>query len=287
MGQLKNKNIKYNNCENENKDKHEFAFFLENLSSIIKPIQINYNKKNTELRIEDKDLLHRITNIVRLEIGEEFIIFNQKQHALCSLISIEKKKSLTVEVISTNLNTNIEPKINLLVPILKRENFESVIYSSVELGANEIITLITEKSQKNFNQDRSIKILISAAEQSKNFTFSNISSPIELTKYLITNKKDNSDDNLQINVFFDAEGENLDDVVKNIKTIIQKNTLSKINLKVNLKINLMIGPEGDLTESEKILLKEHKFIFCKLTPTILRSFQAVNVGLGAFRALLV
>lgn len=275
MGQLRNKKLNEKNCEHENKDKHEFAFFLENLSCIIKPIQINLNKKNTELKIEDKDIVHRITNIIRLEIGEEFIIFDQKQNALCSLVNIEKKKSLIVEIISINQNNNLKPKINLLVPILKRENFESVIYSSVELGANEITTLITEKSQKNFNQDRSTKILISAAEQSKNFTFSNISSPIELTKYLISNKKENSGDNLQINVFFDAEGENLDDVVKNI------------NPKINLHINLMIGPEGDLTENEKILLKEYNFIFCKLTPTILRSFQAVNVGLGAFRALLI
>ena len=259
-----------------NADKHEFAFFLENLSAITKPITIDFNKKNRELKITDKDLMHRLLNIVRLEIGESFIIFDQKNNISCTLTGIEKKKSITVEILDTNINNDIKPKINLLVPILKRENFESVIYSAVELGANKIITLITEKSQKSFHQERSIKILIAAAEQSKNFAFANIDTPLELIKYLDLNKTNKPENS--INIFFDAEGEDPNEVVKNIKTKLQKN--------INSNINLMIGPEGDLTESEKVLLKNHGFIFCKLTPTILRSFQAVNVGLGIFRALL-
>jgi RNA methyltransferase, RsmE family len=276
MGPLKNSDL------HENSNKHEFAFFLENLSGIIKPIAQDYNQKNIAIKITDKDLMHRLLNIVRLEIGESFIIFDQKNHAICTLTGIEKKKSLTIKIIETHANKNLEPKINLLVPILKRENFESVVYSAVELGANEIITLITEKSQKSFNQDRSVKILIAAAEQSKNFAFANLNAPLELTKYLSLNQEN------QINIFFDAEGENLDEVVKNIKTKLQKNINSSTNFssKNFASINLMVGPEGDLTESEKILLKQSGFIFCKLTPTILRSLQAVNVGLGIFRALL-
>lgn len=279
---MENKHTKENDQEkldrqekHEHSDKHEFAFFLENLPKILDKSNLFTNK---ELRIDDKDLLHRLCNIVRLQIGQDFIIFDKNKNIKVSLTGIEKKKALICKITEVNTNAALEPKINLLVPILKRENFESVIYSCVELGANEITPLITEKSQKNFNHDRSVKILISAAEQSKNFAFTNINAPSELTKYISTNNKKKC-----INIFFDAEGEKLYDVIKDIKSTIHEN----INSNINSSINLMIGPEGDLTESEKLFLKNNKFIFCKLTPTILRSFQAVNVGLGAIRSLII
>ncbi len=46
------------------------------------------------------------------------------------------------------------------------------------------------------------------------------------------------------------------------------------------------GPEGDLTCEEKRMLADANFLFCALTPTVLRAQQAVAVGLGSFRSLM-
>ncbi len=49
----------------------------------------------------------------------------------------------------------------------------------------------------------------------------------------------------------------------------------------------VIGPEGDLTKEEKAYLKEQGFLFCALTPTVLRAQQAVALGLGILRSYLI
>ena len=49
---------------------------------------------------------------------------------------------------------------------------------------------------------------------------------------------------------------------------------------------MLVGPEGDLTHEEKQFVDDHGFIFCKLTPTIMRAHQAVAVGLGVLRSML-
>ena len=45
-----------------------------------------------------------------------------------------------------------------------------------------------------------------------------------------------------------------------------------------------VGPEGDLTQEEKDYLKQQGFVFCRLTPTVLRARQAVALGLGILRS---
>ena len=48
----------------------------------------------------------------------------------------------------------------------------------------------------------------------------------------------------------------------------------------------MIGPEADLSTEEKNLLLKEYFSFVKLTPTVLRAYQAAGIALGIFRSLL-
>ena len=48
-----------------------------------------------------------------------------------------------------------------------------------------------------------------------------------------------------------------------------------------------VGPEGDLTLEEKAYLKQLGFVFCALTPTVLRAQQAVALGLGVLRSYLI
>jgi len=48
----------------------------------------------------------------------------------------------------------------------------------------------------------------------------------------------------------------------------------------------MVGPEEDLTNQKKEQLKQAKFLFCALTPTVLRSSQAIALGSGIIRSML-
>jgi len=250
-----------------NRETHQFAFYLKNLSFIAKQLTVD-----DKLKIEDKDLIHRLLHVVRLEKGDTFTLFDRTIHLILQCSDIYKKKYIATRILQKKENSTITPKITFLLPLLKKENFEHALYSLAELGAHVIQPIITQKSQKAYkvgkSYDRFLKIITSAAEQSKHFAFPVLKEPIEMQDCV------SSLDNESVNIFFDAEGKKVSEVIKTVEK------------KSFTNINLMIGPEGDLTEEEKGIIRDNKFIYCKLTPTILRACQATAVGLGLFRSLL-
>jgi RsmE family RNA methyltransferase len=150
--------------------------------------------------------------------------------------------------------------------LLKREALEQAIYSAVELGVNKVQLLITEKVQRNWQVkelERLKHIMIAAAEQSKCFAIPQLLEPVPLLDVPLSGST----------VFFDPEGEALADVL--IKDLYQKQIDS---------LTVVIGPEGDLTESEKFYLQKQQALFICLTPTILRAQQAVALGVGILRS---
>jgi len=250
-----------------NQSKHEFAFYIEDISSICKSLS-----QGDELHIDNKQLFHRIENIVRLKPGESYTLFDRLEHIKLCLTGTKKKRDVIGSILQKEKNERLKPNITFILPLLKREHFEHALYSLVELGAQTIQPIMVQKSQKKWDTQRTyaryINIMITAAEQSKTFAFAHLNHPIKLealcAKLHAEEKK----------IFFDPNGQNL------------YQTIEKIKSSSYDKIVLMIGPEGDLLEDEKKFLRDNNFIFCKLTPTILRSFQAATVGLGAFRSLL-
>lgn len=247
-------------------NKHEFAIYFADLLK-------NY-ELNKVITLSDKDLCHRIVNILRLQIDEQFIVFDNKQNLLVEIIAITKKE-IKVKVLRKDLNNTLSPKITMVVSVLKREAFEEAIYYCVEMGANIIQPVITDKSNnwltlRHFSEigERLKRIIISAAEQSKNFKFPELEEPKKLGDYL--DEIQNSTNNAK-KIFFDAQGQNLSEIMGKTNQVEE--------------LFLLIGPEGDLTPQEKENLKKAQFQFCSLTPTILRAQTAVGLALGMFRTL--
>ncbi len=77
-----------------------------------------------------------------------------------------------------------------------------------------------------------------------------------------------------IKIYFDPTGESLSDIIARVKKISPTSII------------VMVGPEGDLTDQEKEQLRQEKFLFCALTPTVLRSSQAIALGSGIIRSTL-
>lgn len=248
-----------------NKEKHEFAFYAPDL--------VNYltsHSKQQQFILDDSDLYHRIIHVLRLSAEDQFILFDQNNHLLCSLKDI-KKRTLLAEILESNPNKSLSPSITFLLPLLKREAFHEAAYTLCELGATHIQPIITHHSQRKWTtkeNEKLEKIIHAAAEQSKNFSFPTISQPLKLEEFLENRK------NKHLHIFFDPEGQPLLQII---------NTLTK---KHPQEITLMIGPEADLTLDEKKALKQNNFTFCTLTPTILRAQQAVAVSLGIIRSLI-
>jgi 16S rRNA (uracil1498-N3)-methyltransferase len=234
------------------KEKHKFAVFFNFLD---------------ELKIRDKDFCRRIVSVLRLQKNDELIVFN-KEIVIDSVIKSITKNEIELKLISKYRIESINPKMHIFIGLLKKESFEDILYHCVELGATSITPILSEKIHKNwFNfkyKERFESILISAAEQSKNFYIPKVNELVDFN--LIINELSSSN-----SIFFDVDGEYILDIFNSIKNAIE--------------LNLIIGPEGDFSEREKKIMEDKNFKFCRLAPTVLRSVQALNVGLGSFRAL--
>lgn len=241
-------------------EKHEFAFFTVEAAAL--------DKDQREYALKDKELVHRLIHIVRVQVGETIVLFDSHVNARCKIISCSKKE-IIVHVLEHKKNSIIKPAIIWLLPLLDREAFESALYALTAMGTSEIIPVITEKSRRAWGiekeRERAQRIMIAAAEQSKQFSLPTIKSVMKISDVATTQGT---------KLFFDAQGNSAFDVIARVRQ-------NKIE-----PIVCAIGPEGDLTNAEKELLRSHGFTFCALTPTILKASAAVEVGMGLLRSCL-
>jgi 16S rRNA (uracil1498-N3)-methyltransferase len=241
---------------------HEFALHIQDLAE-----QLNRNAD--ELRIDDSSLVHRISHVLRLQKDDTLVLFDASVHVRATVQAIEKK-AVTCSVQNLHNNKIISPLITVWLPMLKREAFEQAIYTLAELGVARINIMSTAKEQRHWHGQKEMQrvksIMIAAAEQSKHFAMPVIVEPLTIEELC-------AQDNADVRIFFDAEGEALFE------------TAQEVSLKQHNTFTLIVGPEGDLTDAEKFLLQKHACRFVRLTPTILRAQQAVAVGVGAVRSL--
>lgn len=242
------------------RQKHEFALYYDAV--------VLLDRVDQQYLLGDADLVHRLVNVLRVAEDDTLMLFDTACHVRCSVVEITKKRVM-VRMIARYNNCVIVPKIIWLLPLLERDVFEEALYAVAAMGATEIRPVATEKSRKSWGekeQDRARRIMISAAEQSKQFVVPALYAPMQLADALKHEQV--------VKVFFDVDGEPAYDVVTRIKNSLPASCAC------------LVGPEGDLTDQEKVLVREHGFTFCKLTPTILKASAAVEVGMGIMRSLL-
>ncbi len=246
---------------------HQFAFYTEYVSLLHK------NAAHSSVLLQDLDLVHRIATILRLEKGEEVVLFDAHHHCPATITVIDPRRSILVDLHEINENKRLSPTVEWLLPLLKREAFEESLYTLAELGATSIQPVFTHKTNRFWSEKDEVrckKILIAAAEQSKQYALPQIQPILPLDIWLMKAQSP-----LTIKIFFDPQGIRL------------RETFALIEHQKLHHIIALAGPEGDLTYEEKLMVTDQGFIFCALTPTVLRAQQAIAVGLGAMRSMLI
>lgn len=231
-------------------EKHQFSFHWAELPLI---------KQAKQLYLNEPTLVHRLYTIMRYQVGDTCILFNSQFHTTATLTACSKK-GLEIECQTTIINKTLNPEIVLFLPLLKKESLEQAVYNAVVAGVTHIQLIITHKCHKKSitpsDFQRLEKIVIAACEQSKYYSVPSLKQPVELNQALEVYK----DYSLY---YADFTGTSLSCLTK--KSII------------------MVGPEGDLTYEEKEQLKSYNAHFFLLTPTVLRSQEAVLVALAHAR----
>lgn len=205
--------------------------------------------------ILDSSDYHHIKNVMRNSDGDLIeVVIDKKLYLGCiqnvkSDISIFVKKELEID-------QEIIPKVNLIIPLLKENKMDLILQKSCEMGVSKITILslkrcVVKVDEKKINNklDRWIRILKEASEQS----FRNFIPEIE---FIDSIKKIEKLDGLKIVC---STKNNLN----NVKRVLTDNRNCDT-------INVVIGPEGGLDDLEENILNKYGFISTTFGSRILR-----------------
>ena len=188
------------------------------------------------VNIHDDEQQH-ILKVLRMKNGDEiYVTDGDGMLAKGNLIIEGKKAALEVETIE-KISEPFIPKLHIAIaPTKMIDRIEFFVEKAVEMGISEITFLQTEKTErKNLNIEKLQKQAIAASKQSLRFYFPKINDVVKFSDFI---KKVSPE-----NTFVAHCNENLGR--KNLHDI---PTLQEITF--------LIGPEGDFSEKEIILLAE-------------------------------
>lgn len=210
--------------------------------------------ENTE--ITNLENIKQIKGVLRLDVGDFLILCDGKgTEAKVEITEIEKTHIFT-KIIEKTKKENNSKKVSLYLAILKKENFELAIQKVVEIGVNEIIPIITERTIKTgLNIERLNKIICEASEQSGRTILPTLYPTLKFTDAIQDGKKNEE------KIFFDFT-EN-------------KNDTRNINSK---SISIFVGPEGGFTEKENNMALENSYKIESLGENTLRAETAAIVA---------
>jgi len=221
-------------------------FFLEHIS------------KHTQA-IEDRELCHQISRVLRLGTGEEIVLCKGDGKEYVFRLEYIGHHEIRGSIVAIQENRN-EPSVDvtLYCALLKRENFELVVQKATEVGVATIVPVITERTVKtSSNTQRLEKILREAAEQSGRAHIPKLCDALRLPDAL---KRVGIHDGA---LFFDASGEAYQErIARSVKT----------------NICLFIGPEGGWSESELQLARGSGCKIASLGSLTLRAETAAIVA---------
>lgn len=212
---------------------------------------------------------HRhLTQVLRLRVGEEISLFNGKGFSALAKIQQIQKEQTAVIIRSVQKDEIILPRLVLACAIPKRAKFEFIIEKCTELGIDEIIPLITERTEVRPSgsqfakiHDRYSKVAINAAKQCKRSLLPRISFPKSLFEIF-----ELPPDGLNFIPWLDEKD-------RSIKTVLQEHPNPQT-------IRFFIGPEGDFSPKEVKAALHWGCHPVTLGPTVLKVDTAA-IGLTA------
>jgi 16S rRNA (uracil1498-N3)-methyltransferase len=225
-----------------------------------------YNKSNlikgNTYHLEEKYYIHLI-KVMRLNIGEQINLFNEKNGEWHAKIIDIKKNTLIAEVLDQTLPPKNPSNISLLFSPIKHLNSESVVRQSTEIGIKNLFpTKFQRTVVSKINLSKYEAYSVGAAQQSGRLSLPTIFQIEKLTdqkKLLQSSNVLMFDENLKGISIDEAPKENFTD-----------------------SILVIIGPEGGFENEEREFIKANSknFFNIKLGSQILKADTAVIAALS-------
>ena len=199
----------------------------------------------------DRSQSHYLSKVMRINIGENFSLFNQSGEWEAKVDNINKG-IVEFTIMNKLRSPNNEKEIWLAFAPIKLNYLNLMIQKATEIGITRFIPILTERTVvRKLNEKRINKIIIEASEQSNRLRVPSLDKLTKLDTFLKSNQNTNI-------IFGDLNTDN-----------------KKIDLKNRDPLCVLIGPEGDFSIKErKNILKLKNIIPLKINDNILRSETA-------------
>lgn len=196
--------------------------------------------KNGTVILTDEQEIHHLKDVMRLKKGDCICLFNgQGKEAVGTIVEV-KRREVQIHIDSVKvLHKQKNKTIILACAIPKKAKFETIIEKCTELGVDEIMPIITQRTEVILDADRAHRklkryetVAVNAAKQSARVTIPKIHN---VRKFLEVSEELDKDSTAFIPCLIGRR---------------RKLPQAFSNRKVKDKIIFFIGPEGDFTPEE-------------------------------------
>ena len=211
---------------------------------------------------------HHLKNVLRLKVGEKILLFDGAGHEVTATITFCDKKNVHFELNGEIEAVDRENKKSVFIAqgLCQNSRMDYVIQKSVELGAEVVAPIITERCQIRHSNNSYLEkklerwklIAEHASQQCGRNKLAKIIFPQRFDEFVKTIKQNNS-----LNIILDPTS---------------KKRLMEIDLSSKKRVVFLIGPEAGFSDSEELLAKKAEFQSIKLGKRILRT-ETVAVSL--------
>jgi 16S rRNA (uracil1498-N3)-methyltransferase len=226
---------------------------------------------NADIQLSESAAAHA-TRALRLNVGDNAIIFNGDGFDYACTLTAVKKNTVTATITDANAICNESPlDITLLQGISSGDRMDFTIQKAVELGVKKIQPINSQRSVVKLTPDRAEKriehwqnVAISACEQSGRAFVPKVLPPLSLENWLSQNLYNNT-----LRILLNPVGaKRLNEIPKPASTI-----------------ELLIGAEGGLSQGEIDLASSQNFQSIVLGPRILRTETAASTATSVMQSL--
>jgi len=201
---------------------------------------------------------HYLLSVLRCRKGDHLIVFDGSGTCFMTVIKEARKREIFAEILET-FSCNLESTLHsiLVQGILKGEKMDIVIQKTTELGVNEIVPAVTERSQLRDTRrvKRWRKIAEEASRQSGRSVVPVVSEPVELKKVLTSCASQSTHQGF---IFYEEGGISL------------KHTMHD----ASHSLHICVGPEGGFTKEEVNFAEEKGLTVISLGKRILKAETA-------------
>ncbi|MFC1854558.1 RsmE family RNA methyltransferase [Candidatus Dependentiae bacterium] len=214
--------------------------------------------------LRDINVFRRVSKILRLKVGDRFILFNDKSNIEGCLVSFERKDTISFEILGIDKNQVVVPRIKIFVGFTKKLALENIAYYAAQLGVESLHLISSDRVQRKWGGKKELErlraVMRSAREQAKSFCEPEVFEPCKLGDVEF-GKND-------LEIVFESSS---DEHIKNLWRA-HKNVESS---------SIFFGPEGGFSCDELSFLEKKGVKSYSLLSAVLRTQEAVLLGAGS------